>query len=279
MQRIVFADSWSAFFAEFDLKSFDDFFENPEAKTIGVNKKRNVVTFSLGSDSQKKRFFMKRFSHPHFKDMIFSFRNIGRPCSQARYEWENARLLLDNGIETYRPVCFGEEITCGIENRSFFITKELASQCMTDFISQNWHGFKQQQKEKIITGLAAFIRKIHDSNICLPDLYVWHIYITENSDGEYEYAVIDLHRMSRNVTNKRLKIKNLGRMHHSMIDNYFDEELRQLFVECYAADGQGGDMSKLMAEVTRTNRKEALRRLAGVLAGRFHDALFEQISP
>ena len=32
-------------------------------------------------------------------------------------------------------------------------------------------------------------------------------------------------------------------------------------------------------EVTRTNRKEALRRLAGVLAGRFHDALFEQISP
>jgi hypothetical protein len=32
-------------------------------------------------------------------------------------------------------------------------------------------------------------------------------------------------------------------------------------------------------EVTRTNRKEALRRLAGVLAGRFHDALSERITP
>jgi hypothetical protein len=32
-------------------------------------------------------------------------------------------------------------------------------------------------------------------------------------------------------------------------------------------------------EVTRTNRKEALRRLAGVLAGRFHDALYERITP
>ena len=51
MQRIVFADSWSAFFAEFQLKSFDDFYENPAAKTIDVNKKRNVVTISIGPDS------------------------------------------------------------------------------------------------------------------------------------------------------------------------------------------------------------------------------------
>lgn len=32
-------------------------------------------------------------------------------------------------------------------------------------------------------------------------------------------------------------------------------------------------------EVTRTNRQEALRRLAGVLAGRVHDALYERGAP
>jgi hypothetical protein len=32
-------------------------------------------------------------------------------------------------------------------------------------------------------------------------------------------------------------------------------------------------------EVTRTNRQEALRRLAGILAGRVHDALYERIAP
>jgi len=259
VQRIVFADSWSDFFAEFDLKSFDDFFENLEAKTIGVNKKRNVVSFSLGPDSHKKKFFMKRFSRPHIKDMIFSWRNIGRPCSQARYEWENVRLLLENGIETYRPVCFGEKIKYGIENSSFFVTEELQSQCLTDFIRQNWDGFQQQQKEKVITGLAAFIHKIHDSNICLPDLYVWHIYITESA-GEYEYAVIDLHRMSRNVTNRRPKLKNLGRMHHSMLDRYFDEELKQLLVKSYAADGQHGDVTKLLAKVKRYSDAVSAKR-------------------
>jgi len=259
MQRIVFADSWSDFFADFDLKSFEDFFENLEAKTIGVNKKRNVSSFSLGPDSNKKKFFMKRFSHPHFKDMLFSWRNIGRPCSQGRYEWENTRLLLDNGIETYHPVCFGEKIKYGIEDSSFFVTEELKSQCLTDFIRQNWAGFQQQQKEKIITGLATFIRKIHDLNICLPDLYVWHIYITEKA-GEYEYAVIDLHRMSRNVTNRRLKIKNLGRMHHSMLDSYFDEELKQLLVKSYAADGQHGDVTKLLSQVKKYSDAVSAKR-------------------
>ncbi|MHC4436374.1 MAG: lipopolysaccharide kinase InaA family protein [Planctomycetota bacterium] len=259
MQRIVFADSWSAFFAEFNFKSFDDFYENLAVKTIGVNKKRNVITFNLGPDSQKKKFFMKRFSHPYFKDMLFCWRNIGRPCSQARYEWENTRLLLDNGVETYRPVCFGEKITCGIENSSFFVTEELQSQCLTDFIRQNWPGFQQQQKEKIVTGLAAFIRKIHNSNICLPDLYVWHIYITENA-GEYEYAVIDLHRMSRNVSNRRLKIKSLGRMHYSMLDSYFNEELKQLFVKSYAADDQDSDVSKLLTQVKKYSDVISARR-------------------
>jgi hypothetical protein len=259
VKRIIFADSWSDFFADFDLKSFEDFFENLQAKTIGVNRKRNVSSFSLGLDSNKKKFFMKRFSHPHFKDMLFSWRNIGSPCSQGRYEWENVRLLLENGIETYRPVCFGEKMTYGIENSSFFVTEELQSQCLTDFVRQNWAGFRQQQKEKIITALAAFIRKIHDSNICLPDLYVWHIYIAENA-GEYEYAVIDLHRMSRNVTSRRLKLKNLGRMHHSMLDSYFDEELKRLLVESYAADDQGSDVTKLLAQVKKYSDVISARR-------------------
>jgi len=260
VRRVVFADSWSEFFAEFNLESFEDFYENLPAKTIGINKKRNVVRFSLGPDSQEKRFFMKRFSHPHFKDMLFSWRNIGRPCSQARYEWENAGLLLDNGIETYRPVCFGERITCGIENSSFFVTEELRSQCLTDFIRQNWPGFRQQQKEKIITGLAAFFRRIHALNISLPDLYVWHIYITENAAGEYDYAVIDLHRMSRNVTSRSQKIKNLGRFHHSMLDSYFDEELKQLFVKSYAADDRDGDVTVLSARVKKYSDAVSAKR-------------------
>jgi hypothetical protein len=38
-------------------------------------------------------------------------------------------------------------------------------------------------------------------------------------------------------------------------------------------------VSSADVEVERTHREEALRRLAGLLAGRIHDALFERIAP
>ena len=48
------------------------------------------------------------------------------------------------------------------------------------------------------------------AGISLPDLYVWHIFLTtEMASGKLEFAVIDLHRMKRNVTNKNEQLKNL----------------------------------------------------------------------
>jgi hypothetical protein len=271
MQRVVFADSWSRFFAEFGLTSFDDFFEHSTAKTIGRNNKcsvvtfsrnnkRSVVTFSPDADPQKRQFFMKRFLHPHFKDMLFTRRNLGEFCSQARYEWENARLLLDNGIETYRPVCYGETTKWGVENKSFVVTEKLQTRCLTDFVRQEWHSLDKQQKETIMTGLAAFVRRIHALNVSMPDLYVWHIFLAENAAGKYDFAVIDLHRMSRNVTNKNHMIKNLGRLNHSMRDSYFDEELKQLFIESYAANSWDGDVAALMAQVKSHSDAISARR-------------------
>ncbi len=88
-------------------------------------------------------------------------------------------------------------------------------------------------------------------NVSLPDLYVYHIYITERAVGEYDFAVIDLHRMSRNVTGRNQKLKNLGRLHHSMLDEYFDDELKQLLVKSYAANDWDGDVSALVTRVEK----------------------------
>ena len=66
--------------------------------------------------------------------------------------------------------------------------------------------------------------------------------------------------MSRNVTNSHLKIKNLGRLHHSMLDSYFDEELKTLFVKSYAADGRDGDISRLLAQVKKYSDIISARR-------------------
>ena len=126
-----------------------------------------------------KEFFMKRFFNPHLKDIFFTFRNFGRICSQAMCEWKNADILLGNGVVTYKPLCYGEQKILGVERRSFFVTEKLRGQCFTDFLSRRWAGLDRIEREKIITGLAVFVRRIHDAGISLPDLYVWHIFITE----------------------------------------------------------------------------------------------------
>jgi len=203
---------------------------------------------------------MKRFFRPHLKDVFFAWRNLGKFCSQAQYEWENAGLLLDNGIETYRPVCFGENTKWGIENKSFIITEKLKGQVLTDFVRQNWHNLDRHEKEKVVAGLAVFVRRIHTLKISLPDLYVWHIFISKNSDGEYDFAVIDLHRMSRNVTNINIQIKNLGRLDYSMLDKYFDEDMRHLFIKSYTGQDWPGDIVVLTRKVKMFSKAISSRR-------------------
>jgi hypothetical protein len=250
VKKTVFADLWQPVFAEFGLKSFDDFFYYFDTQKINKKTKRAIRTLVLGDGPDQKVFFLKRFYHPHFKDMFFTWRSFGEFCSQARCEWENANILLANGIETYRPICYGEQRKFGLEKKSFFVTEKLQGWCFTDFVSEKWSQLAQQQKGKIIISLAKLIRKIHDAGINLPDLYVWHIFIKEGSGpNQWEFAVIDLHRMEHNMTDRNKQIRNLGRLDHSMVDKYFDDSLRRLLIESYAGKDWPGGIAKLAREV------------------------------
>lgn len=261
MDKVIFTDTWQEFFARHRLNSFSDFFNYARGNTVNKNNKRDVVAFDLGDGPQKKQLFIKRFFHPHLKDMLFTWRSFGEPCSQARCEWENANLLLGNDIETYKPLCYGEKKEWGIERNSFIVTEKLNGQALTDFVGWNWQNLNRQQKEKIISDMAAFIHRIHEKKFCLPDLYVWHIFLKQDrAKGGWDFAIIDLHRMSRNVTNKKLLIENLGRLLHSMTDRYFDEELKRLFIKSYAGSNWPGDIDSLIALVEKYSAKVSAKR-------------------
>jgi hypothetical protein len=67
---------------------------------------------------------MKRFHKPHFKDIVTALWN----------ERKNTHKLLENSIDTYKPVCLGERTVSGFERMSFLITEELALISMPDFV-------------------------------------------------------------------------------------------------------------------------------------------------
>ncbi|MHC4159743.1 MAG: lipopolysaccharide kinase InaA family protein [Planctomycetota bacterium] len=262
MEKVVFVNSCEQTFAEFGLNSFDDFFNYAGGKCINKNTKRDVQMLTFDTDTGRKVFFLKRFHKPHFKDMLFAMGNLGRLCSQAECEWQNAKLLLECGVQTVKTICYGHRTICGIERQSFLVTKELDGLPLSDFVAENWSGMSRSQKEKIITSAARAIRKIHNAGISLPDLYLWHIFIglADSGSNDYDFAFIDLNRMKRNVTNPNEQIKNLGRLHHSMTDKYFDGPIRRLLIASYAGDDWPGSVDALTAKVEKYSAKVSAKR-------------------
>jgi hypothetical protein len=262
MVKIEFAEGWAEQFEGVGLRSFEDFFDYSAGRTINRNEKRDVTVMELSFGPQRKAFFMKRFLNPHLKDILFTFRNFGSVCSQAVCEWKNAGILLENGVQTYRPVCYGEQKILGVERRSFFITEKLKGECFTDFLARRWAGLERCEKEKIITELAGFVRRIHNAGVGLPDLYVWHLFIKQKkdngTDSEYEFAVIDLHRMRINAGPAQ-RIRDLGALDFSMLDTYFDDEIRCMFLNSYLPEAPRSEKDDFWRSV---------KKRSSVLAGR-----------
>jgi hypothetical protein len=234
LARVVFTESWGPYFEKLGLKSFEDFFKYDKGTVVNNRSRREVLRFELGAGGEVKTFFMKRFHRPYIKDMLFSHFSFGRGCSQGQLEFKNANLLLENNIETYRPVCFGEKFNMGIESESFLVTQEIDGICLTDWLGANYENLTGEQMDAVMVSMADFVRRIHKAGFSMPDLYVWHLYMLNpvNMD-DLQWAVIDLHRMSHNVRNVEKKIKNLGSLDLSMLDKYFTAQMKKTFIKAY----------------------------------------------
>ena len=169
--------------------------------------------------------------------MLFTLYNFGYICSQAECEWNNANILLDNSIDTYHPVCYGTQIVCGIEKNSFFITAQIDGVCLTDHVAESWDSIGTDEKENIIASAGRLARRMHDARISMPDFYLWHLFIKQRPDDQtdYEFAVIDLHRMSTK-TGTDARYRNLAAFIFSLSEKYFDDSYKKLFLDAYMGD-------------------------------------------
>ncbi len=259
MNKIEFAGDWRRVFEQAGLVSVQDYFDYADGLLVNKNSRRDVTAFSLDTEAGSADFFMKRFFDPHYKDMLFAFVNHGSLCSQGQLEWVNVNVLLSNGIDTYRPVCYGVESRLGLEKRSFMVTEKIQGECLADYLSSNWSGLSQTDKENLVRSLGHLARKIHDARISFPDLYVWHVFVT----GDQEFAglaVIDLHRMCLRMKGLDYRARNLGAFDHSMREKYFDADMKDLFLKTYLGTESLADASGFLNRVQRRSQVLTARR-------------------
>ena len=251
MERVVISEKWQDFLDEVGLKSFDDFFYYPRKERLSPTSNRDVHKISLGENQNQKTFHIKRFHYPQVTDIISSLCNFHSLLTQSEIEWKNANFLLSYNIGTYIPVCFGERKKFGLESKSFIITERLETD-FKEFVTEKWLGLQRTLQEKIIINIAKLIRKMHDLNISFTDLYMWHIFIDEDSiENQCRLSIIDLHRMRQNVTNKNEKIKNIGRLFWSMSPKYFDDQILELFISAYVENGYETQKSEITARIQK----------------------------
>jgi hypothetical protein len=235
MKHIEIDPGHEAIFTQNGLNTFDDFIGCSKGQIINQNKKRNVSILQLHSHNGQMVYFIKRFFSPYLKDMLFTFRNFGKLCSQAELELRNARILLTNGIETYHPVCWGTHTCCGIEQCSFFVTEKIQGRSLIEFLFDYWGVFDTGRHEKLVFELARFFRQLHSARLSLPDSYLWHLFLLEPIDmrQDYRFAIIDLHRMQINSASPMHVARTLGSLLFSLPEEWFDARLRNMFVKIY----------------------------------------------
>lgn len=262
MEKVIFKKNRAAFFKSQGLERFDDFFTYSRGDTVNQNTKRNVLMMTLSDGGGEKSFFMKRFFNPHLKDMLFTLRNFGTICSQAELEWRNAHILLDNGVETYHPVCYGFRSVCGIERQSFLVTEKINGPCLLDYLMQHWKTLCRTAQEALIIKLAKFFQTIHRARLSLPDSYIWHVYMVypENGNDDYEFGMIDLHRMQIRVRGTNPPAMNLGRFFFSLPEGFMDPECESLFLENYLDADFPGNKKTFINAVKAWEAKISKRR-------------------
>ena len=262
MDKLVFHPDWETYFQGSGFKTFDDFYDGIYAQTVDANSRRDVQMFTMAGDDAGQVFFIKRFHRPHVKDVLSAWRYFGRPLSLARIEWDNARMLMDRGVGAYEPVCMGQRLCMGWPGKSFLVTRKLDAVCLVDYLQDQWATLTVQQRQGVIADMAKLVRELHDAGVSVPDLYVWHLFVTVGDDDlPVRWHLIDLHRMVPQRAGTAWKHKQLARLYWSLAGDYVDADCKTLLIDAYGTDNDERDQRRL---------RDGVRAYAAVLEKRRH---------
>ncbi len=200
-----------------------------ELKKSNLADYRSRLQFETATPA--KTFFLKRFSKPPVLVQLKNWLAGRGRKSCASFDFDVANELSSEGINTARPVCFGEQFGFLLEKRSFCITEKIADaesleRKLPDCFQGQKNAEKLRQKRNFINQLAKFVKKIHETGYRHRDLYFSHIFYNDSG----EFYLIDLARAFRPLLlRKRFRIKDLAQLHYSAPGKYFSRTDRLRF--------------------------------------------------
>ncbi|MDD3801752.1 MAG: lipopolysaccharide core heptose(I) kinase RfaP [Desulfuromonas thiophila] len=183
---------------------------------------RRTLRFELLGRS----YFAKLYSGLGWGRLLGSLLRLRRPpVSSASNEWLACQILARLGVETLKPVAYGERGRNPVTRQSFLITEELKPTVSLEDFCRDWARQPPpvRLKRALITRLATISRTLHEQGINHRDYYLCH-FLLQVADGatvdpaDFHLYLIDLHRVQfRQRLPLRWRIKDLAGLYFSSL--------------------------------------------------------------
>jgi heptose I phosphotransferase len=168
---------------------------------------------------ERRTFYLKRYQPPPVTEQCRRILLRRARHGSAWWEWHNMRRLADTGIPTATPVACGEKMRWIFERRSFLVTEAIPGESLERWVPEHLgpSGYVDwRTRRDLIDRLARLVQALHRRRLVHRDLYLSHIFISHNRDGQAVFRLIDLQRVFRPSWRwRRWRIKDLAALHYS----------------------------------------------------------------
>ncbi|HKQ48661.1 MAG TPA: lipopolysaccharide kinase InaA family protein [Phycisphaerae bacterium] len=227
------------------LRAIDDVFAYRGGQDLGkpglaAFRERSRIELSEGNGCAKA-YYLKRYDSPPLADQLRRIQEFRPSRSTAAREVHFIKRLAQIGIPTLRTIAYGQEMAGIWERRSFVVTAELAGQSLEKLVAQGTADPAllpaPAERREIIRQLGLIVRLMHAEGLYHRDLYLAHVFLSRNADGQIVLRLIDLARMIENPWNPhRWAVKDLAALAYSSPSPLVTRADRLRFLYHYLGD-------------------------------------------
>jgi heptose I phosphotransferase len=209
--------------------------EDLAKKNLAAFRSRLKFEIDAPGSSQPTTVFLKRYDSPPAVHQLANWLTARARKSCGALEYAVTSELSAAGIETPKPICYGEQWGALFEKRSFIITEKIADaealeRRLPPCFSEPATSENLRLRRSFIAQLASFIRKFHQTGYHHRDLYLSHIFYSDKGS----FFLIDLARAFKpRILARRFQIKDLAQLYYSAPGRHFSRTDRLRFYVGY----------------------------------------------
>ena len=188
-----------------------------------------------------RAYFVKIHRGVGWAEIVKNLVSLRLPVLGASNEWRAIDRLTAAGVDTMRPVAYGQSGSNPAARHSFIVTEELAPTVSLEDFCRNWREVPPPAalKHALIARVAEMAGRMHRAGVNHRDFYICHFLLHLDpapTADVLKLSLIDLHRAQlREGTPRRWRDKDLASLYFSALEIGLTRRDRLRFLRIYFA--------------------------------------------